>query len=332
MENSQLRSDVIKRISQDNWLSDDRRKYLERLATLTAGSKIRVRFESMPTASCEWRDAGGYHVIRMRNKKVSTAYLGEIESKLGSSVIHTLMQEGFLYHELGHVLMSDYDAWGDVVDSYSSSLIVQAMFKQWLNCTEDVVIEAWLREKYGCGKILDFKNEVKFHCLSNVPRTKKASYDYYDEFYARQDSGELEFALGLIESLGRFDGHFIEWAEKNRPDLMEKFRPQIQEMISESVREPNARARYEIILDTFSDLISNFRGEDTAEDQDQENPSGGSQQMQTEMIPVPDGQEGEDQEKEQEQDEGSGEQPVRDPRDPHEILQGRDPESVKVVK
>ena len=162
-----LRSRVINRISKDDWTSDKRRRYLERLGTLTASSKIRVRFENVPTAACAWKESRGHHAIKMRREKLpNPSKYKVIFKKVGDSQTHTLFQEGLLYHELGHVLMSDYDEWESVVNEVGSgSLKKKKMAKQFLNCTEDVVIEAWLRRKFDCGKILDFKNEAKFHLI-----------------------------------------------------------------------------------------------------------------------------------------------------------------------
>lgn len=336
MASNDLRSRVLDRISNNDWLSENRRRYLERLGTLTAGSKIRVSFQPIPTASCGWNESGRYHQINMRNSVVPTHYLGEIESKLGSDLIHTLMQEGFLYHELGHVLMSDYDVWSDAVDR-SGSLKKNAMYKQWLNCTEDVVIEAWLREKYNCGKILDFKNEIKLYSLCGIPRTKAGAQDFYSANLGTDSRGdpdfnEFSFVLSLIESLGRFDGHFIEWAENHHSDLMDTYRGPVTKMISDAVREPNATARYELILDTMDDLFQNFSDADQDPNQSKDNEMAGGQQMQVEMIPVPEGSGSDDgDDEDEEQGDGEGQQPSREAREIDEILKGRSPEEVKVL-
>ena len=349
----ELRTEVLQKLSQNDWRSDERRKYLERLGTLTCASKIRVNFANIPTANCAWKEGLGYHEINMRVSDIDTT---EIEEKfdIERDLIFTLMQEGFLYHELGHVLMSDYGAWENVVDSFSS-LKKQAMFKQFLNCTEDVVIEAWLRRKYNCGKILDFKNEVKFYGISG------AHVGDEFEFYKGSVQDDFTALLNLVESVGRFDGKFLdwvggepdsfdEWARKNASWAFQKFEGPVREMVSKAVREPNATARYELIADTFDQLYSEFSTEQPADEDEfsPENEMGGDQEMEQMQIPVPNPPEGEGDEDEEEEEEGEGEdsgnnQGEQDPqggegssvereaRSVEELLDGRSPEEVKVV-
>ena len=334
MTTDQLRSDVLNRLSQNNAFSDSRRKYLERLGTLMVGSKIRVRFANVPTASCGWRENLGYHEIRIRNSGVSAGPLDELGRKLGSNMVNTLMQEGFLYHELGHVLMSDYEAWEEVTGR-GTSLKKNEMFKQWLNCTEDVVIEAWLRDKYGCGKILDVKNEIKFHCLTGVAREKDKAYKFYSQQYPDMGNTKFSFTLDLIESLGRFDGWFLEWAEDVFPDQLNKLRGPITEMISKAVKEPNARKRYEIMWDTFEDLYGDeFQSQSQDDERSGKNEMAGPQMGSESQMPTPspDGNEESDGDDEEGDGSGSGNQETREPRDPAVILRGRDPAEVKVVK
>lgn len=351
MNDTDLRSDVLDRLSQNRTFSDERRKYLERLGTLTAGSKIRVKFTQMPTASCAWRENLGYHEIRIRQEAVDPSYLGKIGDKLGKNMVNTLMQEGLLYHELGHVLMSDYDAWENTC-SKGTSLKKNEMFKQWLNCTEDVVIEAWLREKYDCGKILDLKNEVKAFAIPQIKKTEAAAHSaYHDRMFQDGSINKFSFALSMIESLGRFDGYFLDWAESVAKPKFESLKEPITEMISEAVKEPDAQKRYALIRDTFDELFQdNFSQESEDPKQSKENQGGGDQEMQIEMIPSPDGDdEGEDGEEDgdgedgggddsgnnqgdQDTNGGSGSNIKRDPRPVEEILGERSPDEVMVVR
>ena len=346
----ELRTEVLQKLSKNDWRSDERRKYLERLGTLTCASKIRVNFANIPTANCAWKEGLGYHEINMRATNIIT---NEIEKKFGldEQLIYTLMQEGFLYHELGHVLMSDYDAWEDEVDSYSS-LKKQMMFKQFLNCTEDVVIEAWLRRKYNCGKILDFKNEVKFYGISGA----KVGDEY--SFYEKSVQDNFTVLLNLVESVGRFDGKFLDWvseapkssdpwARQNAHNAFQTFEGSVREMVSKAVREPNATERYELIADTFDQLYSEFNTESPADEDEfsPENEMGGDQEMEQMQIPVPNPPEGEDEDEdgegegddsgnnqgEQDLQGGEGGSIEREARSVEELLDGRSPDEVKVV-
>lgn len=339
MANS-LRTDVLNRISQDNWLSDSRKRYLERLATLTAGSKIRIMFKDIPTASCAWRESG-YHQINMRSQELELDDIPSKFAQMDDQLIHTLTQEGFLWHELGHVLMSDYDAW-EHWSTKDSALKKQKMFKQFLNCTEDVVIEAWLREKFDCGKILDFKNEMKLYGISPGP-DPGVEESYYDHMIGHSD---FSFVLNLIESVGRFDGEFLSYANSEKSDLMDTFEGPVREMISDAIREPNCYSRYKLIHDVFDKLWNMFNREnpDGGKMFSPENQSGGDAEMSVQMIPQPKSQDededddgdgdGEDSGNNPEEQEGKGSggnTTNREARSLEELLDGRDPEQLKVV-
>ena len=309
-----LRSTVISRVSQSSRTSDQRRRYLERLGTLTAGSRIRVSFKQMPTASCEWREGSKYHQINIRRQDIDVQSMGTLYEKLGESTVYTLFQEGLLYHELGHVLMSDYDAWQKVINGVGGkSLKKQAMAKQFLNCTEDVVIEAWLRRKFDCGNILDFKNECKLYALNPKVTVNRADKDALFKNYDQQFQSEFWFVLNLIESVGRFDGHFLEWAEDNAASMLDQYLDWARELVSEAVREPNATARYRLIMKYFDEIYDNVRHEEPADEDQFEtgNQGAGEQQEREEQVPTPEpesgdesGEGGEEEDEEQSPDEG----------------------------
>lgn len=298
LQHDHIRSAVIDRISsrQSGWATPERRAYLERLGTLTAGSKVRVRFLDIPTAACEWVESGRYHRISFRSQPLDLSYIKSVENALGSETIHTLVQEGLLYHELGHVLMSDYDAWSAMLDEFDS-LLARKSFKHFLNQVEDVVIEAWMREWIDCGRVLDFKNMVKFHTLYKIPG-RHDSIARVEEHYDQVISTKMDATLAMIESLGRYDGGFLDLHGDDLPEIRE-FATRV---ISFAVREPDARARYEGVRDMYDDFFDGEvsraseefeeSGHASADDQ-----SAGPQQMMSVSIPTPgdgDSQDGSD--------------------------------------
>ena len=327
-----LRSTVLSRISDRSSTSDSRRKYLERLGTLTAGSKIRVKFSSVPTASCGWREGGKYHQINISQFVENFSYknLKSIHQSLGTGTCTALMQEGFLYHELGHVLMSDYDAWESVVNSINS-LQAREKFKVFLNATEDVVIEVWLRQKFNCGTILDFKNQAKAHCMSPQTPTNERNARSHHATY----SDDFTDLLELITAVGRYDHHFINYFEYNYPDeYVEDKMGFVTEMLSEVIRIPNAEERYEKILSYFIQMdVAQMAGNNdnlNNKDYGSEN-EGAGEQMVIEMPAPPESQSGDDGNEGDESGEGSS-APNREARSVSEILGDRSPDEVKVVK
>lgn len=320
-------SNVLKRISARSWKSNRRRSYLERLATLAVGSKVRVQFTDISTAACEWKEDAGYHRIQLRSEELETYYVSKYSNSMGEGTVHTLTQEGFLYHELGHVLITDFDAWMSALDEISS-LKKKAMAKQILNAVEDVVLEAWIRDYFNCGKILDFKNEVKFHTLYRVKHSqpKQAA-----KFYDAHTDDKFDALLWAVETQGRYDAG-IDWDEVEIPqepgDATTNARSVATEMISDAVTEPDPEKRYLGIIDKFSDYID-ARTDNESEQFTKEDHKGGQQasQQQIQMM-VP--SQGDDEEND---DSGSqsGSSEEREPRTVEEILDGRDTDEVKVV-
>lgn len=329
-------SSVLNRISSRSWKSTRRRRYLERLAVLTVGSDVNVNFRDMPTAACEWEESRGAHKIHLRSKELETGYISKFEKRLGSGKIHTLTQEGFLYHELGHVLITDFDAWMGALESINS-MKKKAMAKQVMNATEDVVLEAWIRNHLSCGDILDFKNEVKFHTLYSVPQDKPIKAT---KFIGSRTDDQFDLLCWLIETNGRYDPG-VDWDKilkdiRHEPWTEETFN-ETQEVaikiISDAIQEPDARKRYEGIIEKFDNLID-ARTDEPDQDEDFQSEfqgsQGGSEASQSQiqmMIPEP-----ESQDDDGEEGGSGGSQPQdEEARSAEEILDGRDPEEVKVV-
>jgi hypothetical protein len=156
--------------------------------------------------------------------------------------------------------------------------------------------------------------------------------------------------MNLVESVGRYDGDFLEWAEKTHGAWMSDYEGPIREMISEVVREPDAGKRYRIIARTFDNIYDDFSRDNPADEDhfSPENQMGGDQEMRVEMVPIP-APEGDEEEDEDGEGDGSGDDDSgntseeqdgnvsggssvnREARPVEKILDGRDPEEVKVV-
>jgi len=307
-----LVSQVLQRISARSWKSSRRRSYLERLATLAVGSKVRVRFTDISTAACSWEESRGHHEIQLRSDELDLKPVNAY-NRLNEGTIHTLTQEGFLYHELGHVLITDFDAWMNALDGISS-LKKKAMAKQVLNAVEDVVLEAWIRDYFNCGDILDFKNEVKFHSLYGVEQNK----NHAAGFYASQTNDKFDALLWAIETKGRYDAG-IDWVKIDIPhedsSAKHKARNVATEMISDAVTEPNAHKRYQGIIEKFDDFVD-ARTDDEADERNfnKDSHEGNAEASQTQiqmMIPQPES-ESDDGESDDEEQEQSGGGPAPD--------------------
>ena len=301
----EFRSKVLSRISERAWKSERRRSYLQRLATLTVGSKVRVDFDDIPTASCEWD--GRKHKIKLFNSEYDMRKVDRYHQKLGSGKVHSLTQEGMLYHELGHVLISDFDEWNEALNRYDS-LMLKDRAKQLLNCVEDVVLEAWIRDHFNCGRILDFKNQVKFHCSYGVDMEDDQAIE---GFYLSQISeNRMSLMIWLVETYGRYNAG-IDWEDHLAQSQLD-IRARVIEMVSDALKEPNAKKRYNLILDAFDDIREDHQiSGEPDENPSTEMPQSSSQISQEDiesMVQDGSGEEGEDGEDgEEEAGGGSGE-------------------------
>ena len=325
----EFRSKVLSRISERAWKSERRRSYLQRLATLTVGSKVRVDFDDIPTASCEWD--GRKHKIKLFNSEYDMTKVDRYHQKLGSGKVHSLTQEGMLYHELGHVLISDFDEWDEALNRYDS-LMLKDRAKQLINCVEDVVLEAWIRDHFNCGRILDFKNQVKFHCNYGLHMDDdKAIEDFYA---SRASKNPMSLMIWVVETYGRYNAG-IDWEDRLSQSALD-IRARVIEMVSDALKEPNAKKRYNLILDAFDDIREDHQISGEPDDNpSSEMPQSSSQISQEDIESMvedgsgEEGEEGEDGEEEagggsgepeegEEEEEGSGSGTGESDEDPDE--------------
>lgn len=352
--------EVLNRISNNSWKSQRRRRYLERLAVLSVGSQVNVRFTGISTAACQWEESRNAHKIQLRSEELDTSFVSDYEKSLGSGKIHTLTQEGFLYHELGHVLITDFEAWKSALDQISS-LSKKKMAKQVMNATEDVVLESWIRNYMNCGDILDFKNEVKYHTLYS--QNHKQSESDHARFMASMIDDQFDLLCWLIELNGRYNpgveimGELRDLMTTTMPKKSDQWFSQDEfdeaqetavDIISFAVQEPNAEKRFKGIIERFDDLIDartnnpegkgNFDGDFQGSGEESE-ASQGKIEM---MVPEPPSSSNDEEEDgsgdgnddSDDSDEsgggGSGQMPEGG-RSVEELLDGRDPDDVKVV-
>jgi hypothetical protein len=186
--------------------------------------------------------------------------------------------------------MSDYDAWSAMLDDFDS-LVARKSFKHFLNQVEDVVIEAWMREWIDCGRVLDFKNMVKFYTMYEIerPKGRRSAATHYKKVIQTK----MDATLAMIESLGRYDGHFLDLHGDDLPEIRE-FATRV---ISFAVREPDAQKRYAGVREMYEEFFGDDYSSASEEFQDSghadaENQMAGEQQMMSVSIPIPnDGEE-----------------------------------------
>jgi hypothetical protein len=148
-------SSVSSRLAEAQTTSEDRRRYLEKLASLMCREyQPKVKFTGIDTACCKHEDGD-----------IAIEIGGEIHDQLVTDFprpIWTLVaQEGLLTHEIGHVLYTDFDAHEEMKDKLGFSEMNLFHSIVW-NPAEDAAIEEQLRWKFDCGDELDTYNANLF--------------------------------------------------------------------------------------------------------------------------------------------------------------------------
>lgn len=231
--------------------SDRKREFLEGLCSFLVQSEVRIRFHAVDTAACAWREQGEYHEILIREEQVDVD-VPQL-SDASDEVVDLLAREGLLYHEIGHVLYTDYSAWERVLSD--RSLSERSAAKNLLNIMEDNVIEQLLTVNEGVGKQLAVKNEMKWQMF---PMDE-------DEL---TDCNPLDVAFRAAQDRGRYNSGLIdrhlddaEAFEITLADLFadtgltpEKIIRMTTEALYDCSALSDAQARYERVMTLFDDI------------------------------------------------------------------------------
>lgn len=286
-----LQSTVVNRLTRNKSDSKSHKieSYLQKMAALTVRSRTDVNLVSgLPTARCRWDSPE--HVIEIRSENLEIDY-SEMPKKFRDydmDYIDLLAKEGFLYHELGHVLYTDYDAWMSTIEK--EPIMQRDGVKQLMNAGEDAVIEAYLDEKYGIGNVLTLKNELKH-----------ASYPVDQDRY--EDCTPTDVATAVFDDRGRYNTGLIDRhqnaAVSFEIEIEDAFSITADEVIKaatktlyEAIKTPDASERYELFADLYNDIHDNMESEQKIP----RGPSGGTSEdpaksdaeKQAMMVPVPD--------------------------------------------
>lgn len=274
-------SSVLRRLSGQSHASEHRRSYLQKLASLHVRGDFRVGFMDMGSpANCAWDDRQRRYKVNITNRS-----LDDLMNRNNSSLrpkyegydteyLTAFFQEGLLYHELGHVLFSDFDALQEVASNVEMSY--RDRFKKLVNRYEDSVIEPFLREYInGCGTVLQVKNELKY----DVYRQEKAALAQVDD---------LKVAGLVAEELGRYDEGLIEVIEAMEEDYSEVIEA-ATECFYDVITEPNAKKRYERILDLWNELELYYNND--PDDWDNIDWAKTGQELEVTLVPTPEEEE-----------------------------------------
>lgn len=273
-----------------------------------------------------------------------------------------LFQETVLFHEIGHVLFSDFSSFKTMKTKASShGPRGDNKFKELFNAMEDGCIELYLSQEFSIRQDLVVMNENLVHRI----REQKTHYTASEAVAAGlQDHGFYDSGRWSEDILTR-DVDVDEW------ERVVALGPRIREVAEECVRSGRGSQRVEIIYDFFEECISHFddflcesqRDENTRQMETWENhdQSSGDQKLEPMMPPEEseeekseeqkkDGEQGseeqeesqqkteeeEEREPEEESEEGEGESEEQEKTEDdlsrvREIIESNDPEDLKVV-
>ena len=296
---------VLDRLSRRDAFSQARESYLGKLANLFVTADVDVRFGDLP-APADCRDEDGKFIVRIDQTEFSTLcqdqskYKDEVTPSslkgVSDGYMDAFLQEGLLYHELGHVLFSDFDALSDVCSNVPMS--ERNVLKNLINAYEDAVIEIFLRQVYDCGDQLLIKNQV-YH---NLFHEDQVMWETPTAVEPMSQAELVAFELGRVDTgvLNEFDSHA-------KQEGLDAFYDVIQM--------PTARDRYHRLLELFEELKDETDMGDAEQETDQAqqgeaDQSGRQDGQQTEAPQIdlsPDESEEEDEEDEEESGGGSAE-------------------------
>lgn len=288
-------------------------RYFETIANMSVSSRVNVQERQMETAACAYDEDRHRHDVQIRAERFPIH--GELDERLDApdSAISRLIKEGMLYHELGHVLFTDYDGWMDVLQS-ESRMQVRRELKHTLNMMEDSVIEQYLIEQFGISHLLSLKNESKHESIGMLSRNPTIDHMFQGDINALElarltfeETGR--YRLGFLdEHFGDSDNEFEVAGELSADEIIYRS----NELMNECLTEPNARKRYRLVRDFVEDIVDENGKDETIHDgqdisgmhnRDDDHPQSGQEQNSM-FVPVPDIEEDED----GEESDGSGDE------------------------
>lgn len=311
--------------AQENSFDHNRVEYFQTMSNMLVSSRVDVAAsEDIPTAACKWDADRNTHQLLLRDGKVPVS--SDVVSKIGKEerFVSLLCKEGMVYHEQGHVLFTDHDAWKDVLSQVG--LMERENLQRLLNVMEDAVIEAFLIEHFGVDRILALKNENK-HKTIGVFQNGDRDDPTLVEPYFEEPIHPVSLATMVFEEFGRFDigivKRHLDPTESERfnltPSANQALDMTATDIIEETLaclrevsQEPDARKRYERVADLFNEIYPKSASQqgqkidvqNISPDAEQ-TPSGSQQQMSQFRIRTPDIEEEEESDSESESG-GSG--------------------------
>ncbi|MFB6154420.1 MAG: VWA domain-containing protein [Haloferacaceae archaeon] len=255
--------DDLRRFATPGRESEARRDELERLANLCVDREtdVRVRLDRSRALCRPAEGSADFEIL------VPTRSYEQVVTDLPAETWDRLVQVAFLFHELGHVLYSDFERFGERLESVDGRW--RALFRTVFNATEDGVIETQVAAAYRVADDLRVLNET----LSAIADERHG--DYVALFELTGDGGDAvrtytvyeAVRLGLLDTGFHDSGRFAELCDPDdggrvvmngRRDVLSAVRPELRSFADEMLTEPDPTARVDLAYDLFERLRPRF--------------------------------------------------------------------------
>lgn len=213
--------------------SKTREKYLDKLSRLI--TDVNVKTELGSSAYSRTDDNRDFYIEIPKTKTEQSV------TNLDEDVWDLLFQETVLFHEMGHVLYTDFDAF----EKYMKKSDSPKVFRHIFNSISDGCIETYLANDFNIEKDLILMNA---NLVGNI---NEMSYNPYDAISAGLiDNGF--YNSGRWEKMMNGDIRVEEYSK------LLKFEDRVKEVMEKAIKETSGKKRVEIAYEFTQEILDEF--------------------------------------------------------------------------
>ena len=213
--------------------SKTREKYLDKLSRLI--TDVNVKTELGSSAYSRTDDNRDFYIEIPKTKTKQSV------TNLDEDVWDLLFQETVLFHEMGHVLYTDFDTF----EKYMKKSDSPKVFRHIFNSISDGCIETYLANDFNIEKDLILMNA---NLVGNI---NEMSYNPYDAISA-----------GLIDNgfynSGRWEKMMNGDIRVEEHSKLLKFEDRVKEVMEKAIKETSGKKRVEIAYEFTQEILDEF--------------------------------------------------------------------------
>lgn len=234
--------------------SRERREYLEKLATIHTAKQVHVEIEGTEaSANIATRDDELGHTDRIV-VTIPAVSIDQLASNLDQETWDLLYQKTLLYHEIGHVMYSDWPSYEEKFlevehDSASRETIRRSIFASYFNVIEDCAIERILANEFNIEQDLKVKN-------ANLAANREYPMSYGMHEAIELNLHEWKYPTGDVDRLVDPNNSELEFfIPDDRRSFASDARPLIESQVPDIVKEKDPEKRVEGVYNLYLDLV-----------------------------------------------------------------------------